>query len=57
MEIRNESPFFLGMIKVGEAHVELLHFFSTPKLHNLFSSFLKLFHVPSVQEKVYGAWV
>ena len=35
-------PFFLGIIKVGEAHVESLHFFSTPNLQSLFHSFFRV---------------
>ena len=30
------------MMKVGDAHCELLHFLSTPILHNLSNSFLKV---------------
>ena len=48
-------PFFLGMIKVGEAHLESLHFFSTPNVVFLTPS-LGLFHVFLVPEKVCGAW-
>ena len=48
-------PFFLGMIKVGEAHVELLHFLVLLSYIIFLVLFLRLLRVPSVQEKVYGA--
>ena len=41
-EINLTVPFFLGIIKVGAAHWELLIFFNTPILINLLTSFSRV---------------